>query len=232
MASSLDSRYVTIPISDEHVSEVAQLFCSSFLDAEPTTVALCNAAKKKSDSEADFKELTLRMTKAIIPEKSSYCILDKLFNDKIVAIALTNTFDEKDIHSNNIPDSFLPAFELLEQLDNSYVSYLKELEIRSKKSLYFAVVAIAKEYQGQKLSTSLVKTIQEYAEKSGFGQIFAVATSASQDVFHKCGFKSVKSIVYEEFEYHHTKPFAGVKPFSAVHPEPAAHLMVYHIANI
>lgn len=142
-------------------------------------------------------------------------------------IGFCHSFPQQPFNDDCVVPSDLvmtPCINMMTQLKSNWLKNWSAEQPR-RTILHIQDLAVLSEYSGRGIASDMISMTIDIASKLNYSGIITEASSASQNVFYKCGFQSINSIVYDEYQYQGEKIFSGISSFSTEFPKPAVHLM-------
>ncbi|KAI0274600.1 hypothetical protein BC834DRAFT_1029632 [Gloeopeniophorella convolvens] len=128
----------------------------------------------------------------------------------VIGVLLATPFEPPPPPSE-APAGLEPIFDVLHKLGVEFDAYIA---IRSEKPRFieWAICAVDGRFQGSRVLSVIPQLTMKNAQTMGFTDALAKASSHSQDIFNKLGWKTISELAYLTYEYEDERCFADILP--------------------
>lgn len=202
MNKDIDMVYETLKENDVH--DIIELMCDFFYYAEPTTRILnipMNNYRYYAEhiTNKAFQEDSCIVAKDILKNNIAGYVI---FEDKVKPLIIGLKGDEK------IYDIIAPEIAINEELEKEF---WEKYDFKHGECINLLQGAVRPEYQRTGIATLLVREAIQNAISRGFKYAVSTCTSiSSTNLLINFGFKIIKAINYDSFEFKGRKPYSGI----------------------
>ncbi|OAK06125.1 hypothetical protein A6280_26570 [Bacillus wiedmannii] len=195
-------------LDTHHVKDAAHLLAHSFVNNEPLVSSL-------QIPFAPFHKMCEEMIKQAVSQAMSFVAID---NFQIVGVLLTRKVTQPLIDkdkANELCPQMDPIFQLLDTLETESIGFS---HLDKEKLVYLDMGACHPDWMGSGIVTSLLSHAIQEISKKDFNFIAACTNKISQKILKKL-FTTLEmnEIVYSNFPYKETYPFANTTTSLAAH---------------
>lgn len=206
----MNSIYTIEPISKSNAEKVAILIAEEFYNRQP-------AAMNGTTTVEDFREYLICALGECAEKYTGFVARvtetdsDNDVVGAVIACDLADTYNSEEFHKEAEQDSLIA---MLRELNNNYFSEHDLNTSNINKGYFFNIkfLAVSEAYSGKGIAVELLNSAIDQAASLGFR--FAHTESVgvtSQYVFsNRMGFEEKGEIVYADFLFKDTKPFASI----------------------